>query len=110
MRLQVQRLQPTVRDRRAGWQQSLSALQLAKDSGARLTKTSIMLGCGEQPAEVLDTFKALRDHGARAAVSLAGRSRICPPIRHLVCWRYSTRLQAAMCSGLQHLSCSTSMR
>ena len=62
--LQVQRLQGLVRDRRAAWQQSLSALQLAKDSGARVTKSSIMLGCGEQPHEVLDTFKALRDHGA----------------------------------------------
>ena len=60
---QVQRLQGLVRDRRAAWQQSLSALQLAKDSGARLTKSSIMLGCGEQPHEVLATFKALRDHG-----------------------------------------------
>ena len=68
-----------MRDRRAAWQQSLSALQLAKDSGARLTKSSIMLGCGEQPHEVLATFKALRDHGELLLPLLIGRV----PARHI---------------------------
>ena len=41
----------------------MAALKLAKESGARVTKTSIMLGCGEQPHEVLHAFHALRDNG-----------------------------------------------
>lgn len=60
---QVENLQSTVRDRRANWKQSMAALKLAKESGARVTKSSIMLGCGEQPEEVLHTFRTLRDSG-----------------------------------------------
>lgn len=48
----VQRLQPVVRDRRANWQQSLRVLAAAKEAGAAITKTSIMLGCGEHKEEV----------------------------------------------------------
>ena len=52
-----------VRDRRASWKQSLAVLQAAKAAGARITKTSIMLGCGEQPHEVLAAMQTLRDTG-----------------------------------------------
>lgn len=41
----------------------MAALKLAKQSGARITKTSIMLGCGEQPHEVLHAFRTLRENG-----------------------------------------------
>ena len=60
---QVPRLQSVVRDRRANWEQSLSTLRAAKASGARITKTSLMLGCGEQPAEVIAAMQELRDNG-----------------------------------------------
>jgi hypothetical protein len=43
---QVERLQGVVRDRRANWAQSLATLRAAKAAGARVTKTSIMLGLG----------------------------------------------------------------
>ncbi len=59
----VQRLQGVVRDRRAGWEQSLGVLAAAKRLGARVTKSSIMLGCGEAQHEVVDTLRALREHG-----------------------------------------------
>ena len=61
--VQVENLQSVVRDRRANWKQSMAALKLAKESGARITKTSIMLGCGEQPHEVLHAFRTLRENG-----------------------------------------------
>jgi biotin synthase-like enzyme len=48
----VARLQPVVRDRRANWTQSLGVLAAAKDAGVAITKTSIMLGCGEHQEEV----------------------------------------------------------
>lgn len=48
----VQRLQSVVRDRRANWQQSLGVLAAAKHAGVGITKTSIMLGCGEHKEEV----------------------------------------------------------
>jgi lipoic acid synthetase len=57
----VPRLQGVVRDRRANWPQSIAALRAAKAAGARVTKTSIMLGCGEAPAEVLEAMRLLRE-------------------------------------------------
>lgn len=59
-RLQVPRLQSSVRDRRANWAQSLGVLRAAKEAGARVTKTSIMLGCGERPDEVVEALRLLR--------------------------------------------------
>ena len=60
---QVPRLQRAVRDRRANWQQSIAALEEAKAAGARVTKTSIMLGCGETPEEVREAMQLLRAAG-----------------------------------------------
>lgn len=49
----VERLTPWVRDPRAKYRQSLTALKLAKNtSSAVITKTSIMLGLGESDDEV----------------------------------------------------------
>ena len=56
----MERLQGAVRDRRANWQQSLGVLRAAKAAGVRLTKTSIMLGVGETPDEVVAALKELR--------------------------------------------------
>ena len=54
----VENLQPYVRDRRAGFKQSLAVLKRAKDTRSNLiTKTSMMLGLGETDAEVMDTLK-----------------------------------------------------
>jgi len=61
----VERLQPYVRDRRAGYQQSIETLRAAKAAavgdGRRVyTKTSLMLGLGETREEVLQTMHDLR--------------------------------------------------
>jgi lipoic acid synthetase len=63
----VRRLQRVVRDVRATYAQSLGVLRAAKSmaqaAGHRmLTKTSIMLGCGETDAEVLEAMHDLRDN------------------------------------------------
>jgi lipoic acid synthetase len=63
----VPRLQSTVRDRRAGFAQSLAVLErahAAKASGKiRYTKTSLMLGLGETEAEIEATMDAARESG-----------------------------------------------
>ena len=46
-----------------GYRTSIASLDL-QDAGARVTKTSIMLGCGEQPDEVLEAMRLLRASGA----------------------------------------------
>ena len=60
----VRRLTPSVRDRRATYDQTLAVLRTAK---ARvpdlLTKTSIMVGLGESDEEVRETMRDLRDAG-----------------------------------------------
>ena len=55
----VEELTPFVRDRRAGFRQSLRVLEHAKKTGKSglITKTSIMLGVGENDAQVEQTLK-----------------------------------------------------
>ncbi|GBF93245.1 lipoic acid synthetase [Raphidocelis subcapitata] len=59
----VPRLQSAVRDRRANWAQSIGVLRAAKEEGVRVTKTSLMLGCGEAAEEVLEAMRLLREAG-----------------------------------------------
>ena len=60
----VPRLQSTVRDKRANFDQSLSVLVHANHSGAvRFTKTSLMLGLGETEEEIAQTMDAARVAG-----------------------------------------------
>ena len=55
----VERLSQKVRDRRAGYRQSLDVLDHYKRGGMR-TKSSIMLGLGETPDEVIGAMRDLR--------------------------------------------------
>jgi len=57
----VRRLTYTVRDRRAGYDQTLRVLQSVKAMDAsRMTKSSLLLGFGETPDEILETMRDLR--------------------------------------------------
>jgi lipoic acid synthetase len=57
----VKRLQRRVRDYRAGYDQSINVLKLAKKHNPKLiTKTSLMLGLGEDDEEIRQTLKDLR--------------------------------------------------
>jgi lipoic acid synthetase len=60
----VENLTPTVRDKRAGYRQSLKVLEyIKKKNSTHYTKSSIMLGFGEKQEEVLQTMKDLRGVG-----------------------------------------------
>ncbi len=57
----VERLTPFVRDRRAGYRQSLEVLKAVKEiDPTRFTKSSIMLGLGETDEEVQQALQDLR--------------------------------------------------
>lgn len=57
----VEELTPFVRDRRASFQQSLRVLETAKRTKPSLiTKTSLMLGLGENDAQIWDALRQLR--------------------------------------------------
>jgi lipoic acid synthetase len=60
----VERLTPTVRDRRAGYGQSLGVLGYLKARPEKLyTKSSVMVGLGETEEELFRTFRQLREAG-----------------------------------------------
>jgi len=59
----VDRLQWPVRDRRAGYEQSLSVLRQAARESDAYVKTSLMLGVGEYDHEVYQTLSDLRSVG-----------------------------------------------
>ena len=60
----VRRLTPTVRDGRAGYDQSLDLLRYVKEKNpGQITKSSIMLGLGEKDEEVIETMRDLRNAG-----------------------------------------------
>lgn len=60
----VERLTPTVRDRRATYRQSLGVLEYLKKTYPHIhTKSSIMLGLGETEEELLQAFRDLREVG-----------------------------------------------
>ncbi len=60
----VRRLTPLVRDARASYQQTLDVLARMKREFPRVvTKSSLMLGLGEAPAEVEEAMRDLRAHG-----------------------------------------------
>lgn len=57
----VRRLTPSVRDPRAGYDQTLSVLKIVKDHKPKMyTKSSLMLGLGETDDEILETLRDLR--------------------------------------------------
>jgi len=60
----VERLQRAIRDVRCGYQQSLGVLARIKERDAKhITKSSIMVGIGENDDEVLQTMQDLRKAG-----------------------------------------------
>jgi lipoic acid synthetase len=57
----VRRLTYAVRDRRAGYDQTMNVLRMIKEiDPTRRTKSSILVGMGEVPAEVIETMRDLR--------------------------------------------------
>jgi lipoyl synthase len=56
----VPRLQRSMRDARCSWERSVEVLRVARDAGANVTKTSLMVGCGEEEHELLDAMQKLR--------------------------------------------------
>ena len=84
----VERLTSRVRDRRANYRQTLAVLERAKETERRLiTKTSIMLGLGEEDDEILQTMKDLRNSGVDVVTF---GQYLKPSPRHLPVKKYVT--------------------
>jgi lipoic acid synthetase len=84
----VERLTHVVRDRRAGYQQTLTLLQRIKKLAPKvITKSSIMLGLGETNKEVLACMQALRAHEVDL---LTLGQYLQPTVKHLPVTEYVT--------------------
>ena len=84
----VERLTPTVRDRRATYAQSLNLLRKIKEiSPSTFTKTSLMLGLGETQAEIHAALQALR---AVAVDVVTFGQYLQPSAKHLAVESYAT--------------------
>jgi lipoyl synthase len=81
----VPRLQRTMRDVRCSFERSLGVLEAAHKAGARVTKTSLMLGCGEEESEVLDALQQIR--AAHVSVVTMGQY-LRPTPKHAEVQRY----------------------
>ncbi|QQR90929.1 MAG: lipoyl synthase [Myxococcales bacterium] len=57
----VPRLQRSMRDARCSWERSSDVLKWARAAGANITKSSLMVGCGETEAEMLEAMEMLRE-------------------------------------------------
>lgn len=57
----VPRLQRRMRDARCSWARSIEVLRWAREAGARVTKSSLMVGCGETDEEVFEALSKLRE-------------------------------------------------
>ena len=55
----TEEMTPFVRDRRANFRQSLRVLERAKEEGVKVTKTSVMLGVGEDEDGIMRALKGL---------------------------------------------------
>ena len=56
----VPALQSAMRDARCSWERSMDVLRWAREAGANITKTSLMVGCGERDEDVLEAMQELR--------------------------------------------------
>mmetsp|Transcript_32648 Transcript_32648/g.77999 ORF Transcript_32648/g.77999 Transcript_32648/m.77999 type:complete len:365 (+) Transcript_32648:68-1162(+) len=82
----VERLTPTVRDRRAGYAQTMEVLRYAKQARPDVvTKSSIMLGLGETDEEVHQT---LRDLSAAGVEMVTFGQYLQPTKRHMKVTRF----------------------
>ena len=57
----VPRLQRSIRDARCSWDRSVGTLVVAKEFGSSITKSSLMVGLGEERHEVLEAMQLLRE-------------------------------------------------
>jgi len=81
----VPRLQRPIRDARCSWDRSVGVLAAAKELGSAITKSSLMVGIGEEREEVLQAMQLLRD--ADVDVLTVGQY-LRPTKRHATVARY----------------------
>jgi len=108
----VRRLHATVRPR-CGYDNSLELLRRARELGARVTKSGLMVGLGETHDELVEAFGALREAGVQV---LTVGQYLRPSERHLPIVRYwhpdefAALERAAYALGFEHVAAGPLVR
>jgi lipoic acid synthetase len=79
-------LQRKMRDARCSWERSIDVLRFARDAGANVTKSSLMVGCGETGEQVLAAMRSLRDDAGVDVLTIGQYLR--PTAKHAEVVRY----------------------
>jgi lipoic acid synthetase len=82
----VPELQRKMRDARCSWDRSVDVLRWARDAGANVTKSSLMVGCGETPDQVLSAMRRLREDAGVDVLTIGQYLR--PSKKHAEVARY----------------------
>jgi lipoic acid synthetase len=109
----VPALQRAMRDARCSWQRSLESLRWARQAGARVTKSSLMVGCGETDEQLFDAMHELR----RAGVGLLTIGQYLRPgprharvVRYVKPERFQAFRQAALGMGFEGVAAGPLVR
>jgi lipoyl synthase len=88
----AEELQRNVRDYRANFKQSIDVLKMAEEYAppGTLTRTSIMLGCGETPDQVISTMEKVRPAGCWCRYVITFGQYMRPSKRHMPVSEYVT--------------------
>ncbi|MCB9666575.1 MAG: lipoyl synthase [Myxococcales bacterium] len=103
----VPRLQRVMRDVRCSWARSIEVLQHAREAGAHITKSSLMVGCGEEQTEVLEAMHMLRE--AQVDVLTIGQylrptPKHAPVVRYVDPAEFDAYTQAGLAMGFQYIA------
>jgi lipoic acid synthetase len=82
----VPALQRAMRDARCSWERSVEVLCWAREAGANVVKSSLMVGCGERESEVLHAMQRLRDEASVEVLTVGQYLR--PTPKHSAVARY----------------------
>jgi lipoic acid synthetase len=109
----VPSLQRKMRDARCSWERSLQTLRVARAAGASITKTSLMVGCGETEQELLDAMGELRK--AEVSVLTIGQylrptPKHAPVVRYVEPAEFERYQAAGLALGFQYVAAGPLVR
>jgi lipoic acid synthetase len=113
----VERLTPLIRDRRAGYRQSIEALKMYKElsCGKIITKSGIMAGLGETEDEVIQAMADLRSAGVEIMtigqyLRPSATPRHAPVMEFVSPERFAGYEEAGYGLGFRHMACGPFVR
>jgi lipoic acid synthetase len=103
----VPRLTRSMRDARCSFERSLEVLRTARELGANVTKSSLMVGCGEQPEEVVQALTLLRQAGVGVVTIgqyLRPSEKHAPVARYVEPSEFEAYQRAGLELGFEHVA------